>query len=432
MDYIKEKLKHPGFKKYLKNTWWMFVGRIFSLAVSFFVSVYMARNLGVESFGTLNFVISFVGITGTSLFVIDSIVLKKLNNEADSVNKILGSSLVIKLINAAVAIITATSVSFIFAQSSLTTILVFVFSTFAIFNSVNGIDLYFKARADFKEAAIANIVTNTITAIVRIVVVYLQFPIVYILATYVFDAFISALSYIYLYKRNFGSIFSWKFDRVVIKGIIIDSWPFTISALATAIYMSVDQVFLKYFLGSEAVGLYVVAVRFSEVWFFISGVVCTSLLPAILNAQKTNYALFLERSKKLYSLLFYLAILISAGIYIAAPLIVNTLYSAEYSYSIVLLRIYVWSIVGMFVSTALQQTLLAQNKFKTILVLNIIGMSLSLLCNPIFIYLYGVKGAAIANIVAYTLPVVVLVSARSMKEYRKLLWAAIFKPFTNI
>ena len=430
LSYIKEKWAHAGFQKYLKNTGWMFFGRIFSLVLSFFVSVYMARNLGVENYGTLNFVISFVSIAGTSLFVIDSLLLKKLNHEPENTNKILGSALIIKLINSILTITTATVAAMIFAKSQATTILVFVFSIYTIFQSFNSIDSYFQAHANVKKISVANMITSTLSAIAKIIIISLNINVVYLLASYIFDTFIAAISYIYLYKKYVGKISAWKVDRYTFKNLLINSWPFTISALATTVYIRADQIFLKILLGSQAVGLYVVAVRFSEVWFFISSVICASLLPAILNAQKTNHDLFLSRSKRLYSLLFYTSIVICIFIYFAAPLIVNILYGVKYQPSIILLRIYIWSIIGVFISTALQQFLLAQNKFKTILLLSIIGMVLSLILNSLFIPLFGIKGAAIANIFAYTLPTIIILSLNKMRDQRVSLIAAIFKPLS--
>jgi O-antigen/teichoic acid export membrane protein len=183
-------------------------------------------------------------------------------------------------------------------------------------------------------------------------------------------------------------------------------------------------------LGSKAVGLYVVAVRFSEVWFFISSIICAALLPAILNAQKTDHNLFLSRSKRLYSLLFYISISICIFIFISAPLIIKTLYGVEYLPSITLLRIYIWSIIGFFISTALQQILLAQNKFKTILLLNVMGMLLSLILNFILIPKLGIKGAAITNIIAYVLPVIIVLSIKKMKDQRVSFIGAILKPLS--
>ena len=428
--YIIEKLEHPGFQKYSQNMGWMFFGRISTLVLSFFVSVYMARNLGVENFGTLNFVISFVSIAGTFIFVIDSILLKKLNHEPENTNKILGSALVIKLLNAFLTIIIATVASLIFANSNITTVLVFSFSTFAIFQSVHLVDIYFQSHATMKSVVPMNIFVAISSTIIKFILISFNVDIFYLLLSYVFDYFLSAIGYVHLYKKYVGKIFDWKIDKDMIRNFMINSWPFTISAIATIIYVRADQIFLKVFLGSEAVGLYVVAVRFSEVWFFISGIVCMSLLPAILNAQKTSHELFLARSKKLYSLLFYLSIVICIFIFITAPLIINILYGSAYTQSIVLLRIYIWSIIGVFIGTVLQQTLLAQNKFKTILLLNVIGMVLSLILNPLFIEIWGIKGAAVANIFAYTLPVIIILSLSKMRDQRTSFIHGIFKPLS--
>jgi len=423
-------LESDGFKRYSKNTGWMFLGRIFSLVLSFFVSVYMARNLGVEIFGTLNFVISFVSIAGSTFFVIDSILIKKIIQEPENTNKFLGSALVVKIVNALLAITTATVASIFFANSQITTILVFVFSTFTIFQSFDLIDFYFQAHADVKNVSIASFFTGALSALVKVIIISLHVDIFYLLLSYVFDHFMLTISYIYLYKKYVGKISAWRIDKNTIKNLIIQSWPFTLSTLAISIYMRVDQIFLKILLGSKAVGLYVVAVRFSEVWFIISSVICGSLLPAILNAQKTSENLFLTRSKRLYSLLFCLSVLICVFIFVSAPFIINFLYGVAYVESIGILRIYIWSIIGVFISTALQQILLAQGKFKTILSLNLIGMTLSLVLNYLFIPLWGIKGAAIANIFAYTLPVIIILSLNQNREQRKAFVSAVLKPLS--
>lgn len=427
---IKEKWLHVGFQKYFRNTSWMFLGRIFTLVISFIVSVYMARNLGVENYGTLNFVISFVSIAGVSFFAIDSLLIRKLNHEPENTNKILGSAFIIKLINSFFVIITATIASLVFANNQTTTILVLVFSTYTIFQSFNPIESYFQAHADIKKIVPLFIKTNIMTAVIRVFVVSLNINIIYLLISYVFDQFIVAVGYIYIYKKNVGKVSDWEIDRVAIKYLILNSWPFTLSAIATNIYIRVDQIFLKVLLGSQAVGLYVVAVRFSEVWFFISSVICASLLPAILNAQKTNDGLFLSRSKRLYSLLFYSSILVCIFIFVFAPLIVKVLYGSEYLLSINLLRIYIWSIIGVFIGTALQQILLAQNKFKTILLFNTLGMMLSLVLNYYFIPLWGIKGAAVANIFAYTLPIIIILFLRTMKNQRISLLNGVLRPLS--
>lgn len=431
-ENILNTLRHEGFRRYFKNTGWLFFVRIFSLLLSFFVSVYMARSLGVEDFGRLNFIISFVSIAGTSIFVIDSLLIKRLNNEPDNADKILGSALIIKIINSVFTIVSATLIAYLISYfSDRTTItLVFAFSIFAIFQSLNIVDCYFQSHADVKKVSILTTIVWIISSLVKVLIVSLHVDIVYVLLTYVFDNLMFFLGYIYLYSKYVGKIFDWKLDKKIFFDFIRSSWPFTVSALAGSIYIRIDQIFLNLLLGPQAVGVYVVAVRFSEVWFFISSSVCAALLPAILNAYKTDQRVFLSRSKRLYSLLFYLALIICFFIYAFAPLVIKILYGPSYFTSITLLRIYIWSIIGIFISTALQQFLLAQNRFKMILLINVCGMALSLVFNYFFIRIWGVTGAAIANIISYTLPVLFVFSFKRMRDQRTAFISAIIKPLS--
>jgi ABC-type Fe3+ transport system permease subunit len=52
--YVPEKwrwvLSHGGFRRYFKNTGWMFVGQAFNI-VSVIVGIWVARYLGPENFG---------------------------------------------------------------------------------------------------------------------------------------------------------------------------------------------------------------------------------------------------------------------------------------------------------------------------------------------------------------------------------------------
>jgi len=422
---------HAGFQKYFRNTGWMFGGRVFALLASLLVSVYIARNLGPEQYGTLNFIISFVSIVGFTLFVIDSILIKKLNEDTENTDSILGTALLIKLINAFFTIIVATTIAFIFANTQTTIFLVLAYSTFTIFQSFNVVDSYFQSKAKNKYVAITSIFTSLFSSLIKIFIVYQGFSIFFLLISYVIDHVLSSIGFLYIYKKKVGNFFKWKIKKELLYYFIKKSWPFTLSAVAASIYIRIDQLFIKVLLGSEQLGLYVVAVRFSEVWFFISSIVCASLLPAIFNSQKTSPSIFLERSKKLYSLLFYTSILICILIFITAPLIINTLYGAEYFGSIFLLRIYIWSIVGVFVNTALQQFLLVENKFKTILILNVLGMVISIILNYVFIPIWGSVGSAIANIFAYSLPVLILLMQKGLKDQRKAFLLAIFKPFSK-
>ena len=430
-SYIKEKWQHEGFQKYFKNTGWMFGARVITLTLNLFVSIYIAKLLGPEQYGTFSFIVSFVSIAGFTLFAIDSLVLKKLHSDKEDTSKILGSALIIKLANSLFTIIAASSVAILFANTYTTILMILVYSTFTLFQSFGVIDYYFKINSKNKIISVLGLIIVVISSVVKISIVYYQLPLIYLLLSYVFDHFLGAVSYIYLYKKHVGKLSSLRPEKLIVKELILKSWPFTLAALAGVIYMRIDQIIIKVLLGSESVGLYAIAVRFSEVWFLISEIICLALLPAILNAEKTDMKLFLNRSKNLYSLLFYSSIVICIVMYIIAPILINTLYGEAYSQSIPILRVYIWSVIGFFMITALNQFLLAENKFKTILSLNVIGMTLSLILNYTLIPIYGVTGSAIANIFAYSLPFFIVLSLKDMRPQRIAFIKAVFKPFSK-
>lgn len=427
---IKEKWSEAGFQKYFRNTGWMFGARVFTLLINLFVSVYIARQLGPEQYGTFSFIISFVSIAGFTIFAIDSLLMKKLHENEEEINELLGSALMIRLINSLFTIIAASSAAFLFANTSTTILMIFVYSTFTIFQSFGVIDFYFKINSKNKPVSILGIVVIVISSILKISILYFNLPLIYLLSSYVVDHIIGSIGYIYLYKKHVGNFFELKARKNIVKDLIVKSWPFSLAAFAGAVYVRVDQIFIKVLLGSESVGFYAIAVRFSEVWFILSEVICISLLPAILNAEKSNEKLFLNRSKRLYSLLFYSAIGICILMYFISPILIDTLYGEAYANSVSILRLYIWSIVGFFMITVLNQFLLAKGKFKTILTMSIIGMLLSLVLNYLLIPIYGIKGAAIANIFAYTLPFIIVLSLKDLKNQRVAFIKAVIKPFS--
>src|SRR5688572_28308190 len=81
---IGAQLSSPIFAKYFNNISWLIFEKIFTLFVALVVNIYVARYLQPESFGLLNYAISFVGIFSafTSLGL-DQILVRELSKKPD-------------------------------------------------------------------------------------------------------------------------------------------------------------------------------------------------------------------------------------------------------------------------------------------------------------------------------------------------------------
>ena len=60
-DELTSMFNRQIFKRYLANTSWLIVEQIVSRLIALFLSIYVARYLGPEQFGLLNYALSLVG-----------------------------------------------------------------------------------------------------------------------------------------------------------------------------------------------------------------------------------------------------------------------------------------------------------------------------------------------------------------------------------
>ncbi|MFP4486774.1 MAG: oligosaccharide flippase family protein, partial [Campylobacterales bacterium] len=101
--------KHQGFKKYLFNTNWLFLEKVFRLGVSFFVGIYIARYLGPEQFGMLNYSLSFVYLFGAIAGLgLRSVLIRELvKGDTQKANKLLGTGFVLQAVGAIALVLIA-------------------------------------------------------------------------------------------------------------------------------------------------------------------------------------------------------------------------------------------------------------------------------------------------------------------------------------
>jgi O-antigen/teichoic acid export membrane protein len=195
-----------------------------------------------------------------------------------------------------------------------------------------------------------------------------------------------------------------------------DSWPLMLSTVAIGIYMKMDQVMIKNMLGNEQAGIYAVAAKLSEVWYFIPMLICTSLSPSIIRAFNTQKELFEKRMSKLYFLMFWLSAGIASLITLFSHLIIKILFGQAYIGAVFTLQIYVWAGIAVFLGVAVNQYLLAKNLTRISFYNTLIGAIVNIILNIILIPKIGINGAAIATLISYTLATFGVFFFRESKE----------------
>jgi len=400
-DKIIERNLPSGFKKYFVNTSWLFFERIIGMVVSFFVGVYVARYLGPANYGLFNYVVSFVGLfTAIAALGLDGIVVRELVKDNEKRDELLGTSFVLKIIGSFLAIaIIFISVRFT-NNDNYTNLLIFIIAIGIIFQSFNVINVYYQSKVLSKYTVYAQIFTSITCALIKLTLIYFNAGLIYFVIVSLLQTVIFTSGLIVMYIKQKLSLFKWRANYNLAKKLSTDSWPLILSGIAISIYMKIDQVMIKNMLDTEAVGNYAVAVRLSEIWYFIPMVITNSLFPAIINAKKISEKLYYERLQKLYDLMVCLAIGVALPMTFLANNIITLLFGVQYQYAVNVLRIYIWASVFVFLGVASGKYLIVENYTKITFLRTAIGAILNITLNIILIPKYGIGGAAIATVVS--------------------------------
>ncbi len=417
--YIKEKWAHVGFQRYFKNTGWMFTSRILCMIISFITTAFVARKLGPGNYGQLNYAISFIGIFSMlATLGIDGVLYRDLIKNPDKKNEYLGTALSIKLFAGFITAILVSISAIFFAQDDVSKILILILSVTFIFNSFQIINLEFQALAKSKYPSIISFLVTLILNILKILIIINGKGVIYLAFILLLESMLYAIFYWFVYEKKIeGKILEWRFDKLIAKNILLDSWPLIFTSAFVLIYSRIDQILIKNMLDAHSVGIYGSAVSISEVWNFIPVIIVTVFFPAIIYAKKTSEKIYYTRLKNISILLFTLSVIVAIITTIFAPLMIKIIYGDAFFGAIEILKIYVWSNIGMFFGILATNYLIAENRKKTLAFITFIPMMINVILNLIFIPKYGIVGSAYATLISYSMVPILLIL---LKEPRKI------------
>jgi O-antigen/teichoic acid export membrane protein len=415
-----------AFQKYFKNTGMLFIGRIGSLAIKFVVSICMANYLQRANNGILNggtvYIYFFSAVATLGL---DQFIVKELHEFPKNRDQILGTSFWMKVIAGSCCVPLIYLVYNIYPARGTPYSYVFIFSVIGIIQAFNVIDSYFQSQVQSKYIMQVQIAGNIISAIIKLLLIYLKMPLIYFVYAYTFDFLLLSVGYYFTYQRRQRSIFKWSFNAALAQKLLMCSWPLIISGVMVSLYMKIDQIMLQNISGVKEAGAYATVASLSEAWNLVPSVIVSSLFPAILNARRDDIARYKKRVQHLYDLMVYLSVPAALIVTFAAPIIYK-LYKPEYAYAAPALSVHVWSGVFVFLGIASTQYLVAENFNKLTFIRTGFGALVNIVLNLILIPEIGMMGAAIATLVAYASATFVIIFIPKVRNQGIMMFKSLF------
>lgn len=411
-------LNHGGFRRYFANTGWMFLGQMMSLLASFFVGAWIARYLGPEDYGIVNYVVAFVGIFGfISGLGVDNVLSREIIKNPEKENELMGTGMILKVIGGFLTFLVILITNFLIPSNTIIRLFIFIYSLFFLIHPFLIISIYFQAKVQGKNSAKAQIFTLILSSVLKILFIFFGVGLIWLIIIYLLDIVWQAVFLISIYLKNGNKFSLWRFNKGLAKNLLRDGWPLILSTAATYIYLKVDQVMIGRMLGNTEVGLYSAAVKLAEIWYFVPTVMLGSLFPAIVNAKKVSSEIYHRRLKNLYFFMVIIALIIASVMTLLAKYITILLFGPSYLMSIPILQIYIWSGIGLFLGWTINHYLLAENLTKIIFLSNLLITIINISLNFILISKIGLNGAAIATLISYlALPIAMVVFKKFSKN----------------
>lgn len=398
----------------VNNMGWLFFDKILRMGVGLIVGVWVARYLGVQDFGSLNYAIAITAITGVFASMgIESLVVKLLVENKDDTSKIVSTAFILKLGGSIFGVL-LTIVYACFFNGNL--VLILILSLGFVFQSIDVIDFYNQSLMNAKKTVILRSISFILVTILRVYAILNHLPIEFFAWIMTLEFFISFILLCSFLKRN--TLLLTNFDKKTAIYYLKNGFPLLISGVTTMIYMRIDQVMIGNMRTDSEVGIYAAAVKVAELAYIIPTILCASVFPKIVASLNIEINYFENKIKKVFFILFWLSIFSTFFIYVMSEFILNLLYGSDFNDSSIILKIYSLTNVFVFMGVAINYVLIALSKTNITFYRTVIGAVSSVFFNFLLIHKFGNIGAALSMVFSQFTTVFVLLF---FSEGRKIL-----------
>ncbi len=400
-NYFKQ-IIHISRGKVLRNIIWLFIDNVLRMGAGLIIGIYLARHLGPSDFGLFSFSLAFTSVFGVvaTLGIKDIIVRDLVHNPKHSSTTI-GSAITLQAISGIISfVLIVIFINLIRSDDDLAKVIVYIMGLTVIFKFGEVASYWFESQIKSRYRVIVQNVIFLFFSIIKAVMIYYKSSITMFAWVTFLEVFVYSIS-IFVVMNVYGPKLQELsfFNKDVLKKLLKDSWPLTFSAIAVTIYMKIDQIMLGAIFGNSEVGIYSVAVKISEVWYFVPMAIIASISPIILEAKKKDAEKYIFLLKKIFELLVLISLIVAIPMTFFADFIVVFLFGNQYEAAGVVLMIHIWASVFVFLGVASQNWFLAENKQIMSLQRTLIGAFIKISLNIILVPILGLIGCALATVI---------------------------------
>lgn len=402
--FIRTRIEGRHFlQKTVGNTVWLFADNVIRMGVGLFVGVWVARYLGPEKFGILNYSIAFVALFSTfATLGLDSIVVRNIVRDPSCKEETLASAFVLKLVGGLVTLLLAIgTILLLRPEDNLVHWMVGIIAAGTVFQALDTIDFWFQSQIESQYAVYAKNSAFLIISGIKIILLLLSAPLIAFAWAGLAEIVLGSIGLMMVYRIRGNHVKAWRATVARAKSLLTDSWPLIFSGVAISIQAYIDQVMLGEMVGDAEVGQYSAALRIIAVFGFVPMIIQSSAAPAITEAKKMDEALYYDRLLNLYRLMVILFLVVSVPIFFFGKYIIVKLYGSQYEAAGILLSLFAVRLFFTNFGVAKSLFIANENLFRYSLFTAVIGSIINIVLNYLLIPHYASIGAIWAMIASF-------------------------------
>lgn len=384
--------------KYIKNAAILLGDNVIKMAVSFIMSIFIARSFGPSKFGQINYVLALISIL--QVFVIfgsDSIILKDLGLNLCPEGIIIKTVEMLRTGFAFITYVIGFLIFYFFLDRSLVNLYIILgLELFCyIFHVYKN---WFQIKSLNKYVVLASQASFIFITIAKIIFLFF-FESLWIYACFLLLSLIIEDFVLIKCFRKCKNKANKGFDFLYAKQLLKASIPLLLNGFAIVIYMQVDKIMIGKMLTSTEVGVYSVAVTISEIAYFFPMVIRNAFYPKVVESKKNeqDYTKVIEKIGQFNVLICLLWALLCTFV---MPFLISRIYGDKYAAAGRIVQIHSWA--GLFVGIGIASSdyVILEGKQKFLLNATSSAAILNVLLNYVLIKSMGMNGAAFATLLS--------------------------------
>lgn len=367
---------------------------------SFVVGIIVARYLGKEQYGLMNYVISFVMVFQVlSYFGLDNIQIREEAKNQKERDRIIGTTFTLRVILAVVLYTLLVLFVFITEGNAFTRSLILLYGFVMMLDTFIVIRNHFTSIVWNEYVAKTEISRTVIGASIKVMLMLVGAPLVWFIVSLIIDAALLASGYILSYSKKIDSLRKWNCDWQLAKYLLFQSFPLFLSGAAIIIYNRIDQVMIAKMIDNEHLGIYSVAVRFTELLTFVPTIIAQTISPILVEIRNTNVERYESMSRIFMNVTVSVCVLLALLTCLISFPAVYVTFGQVYIGAASVLAIMSFKVIGDALSQTSGQLIIIEHRQVFAPIRNIIGCLTCVGLNLLLIPSYGIHGAAYASII---------------------------------